>query len=141
MINKRIGSDFEKEMVDILANCGFWAHFIVPNPRGAQPFDIIAVKNGMAFAIECKTLSQNSKWFYFDRFEENQKMAFKKWIDINNGLPIIAIKQNNNIVTFFYSLELFNERGINIDELKKSEFKKIGDINIYGVLNEVIDNE
>ena len=50
MNNKIIGTAFEKEMCELLANRGYWVHFITPDNRGAQPFDIIAVKDGKAFA-------------------------------------------------------------------------------------------
>ena len=53
MNNKKHGTDFEKRVVAKLAKAGdVWVHFLSPDERGAQPFDIIAVKDGVACAIE-----------------------------------------------------------------------------------------
>ena len=57
MNNKRRGTEFERQMCDILAKKGYWVHFIVPDARGAQPFDIIACRDGRPVAIDCKTSS------------------------------------------------------------------------------------
>ena len=54
MNNKKIGSDFEKEVCKMLQDMGYWVHFITPDMRGAQPFDIIAAKNNRPYAIDCK---------------------------------------------------------------------------------------
>ena len=46
MNNKDIGNQFEREICEILAKNGWWVHFISPNKSGAQPVDIIAVRDG-----------------------------------------------------------------------------------------------
>lgn len=89
--NKKLGTDFEKAVCKRFQEKGYWVHFLSPDHRGAQPFDIIAVKDGFAFAIECKTLSDSQKYFNISRIEENQKMAFEKWISCGNGMPMIAV--------------------------------------------------
>ena len=92
MNNKQIGTEFEREVVEIMQKRGYWVHFLAPDSRGAQPFDIIAVKNGMAIAIECKTLSPKEKSFPIDRLEDNQKFAFEVWQRCGNAEPLIAVK-------------------------------------------------
>lgn len=113
MNNKRIGTAFEQEMCGILAQSGYWVHFIVPDTRGAQPFDIIAVKNGRAVAIDCKTCV--AKTFSIDRLEDNQIMAFEKWISCGNEMPIIAIKHNDKIRMVTYD-RLKSEKKIRLEE-------------------------
>lgn len=103
MNNKKLGTAFEREICEKLAKKGYWVHFITPDSRGAQPFDIIAVKDGFAQAIECKTLSADKRYFPLSRLEENQKLAFKKWLDCGNCEPIIAVKHGDNIVVVKYS--------------------------------------
>ena len=86
-------------------------HFIVPDARGAQPFDIIAVKNGMALAIDCKTCVANS--FNISRLEDNQIMAFDRWQKCGNIEPIIAIKHNDQIYKIGYT-ELKERKSIKL---------------------------
>lgn len=114
MNNKQLGDEWEKGACDILKERGYWVHFIEPNKAGAQPFDIIAVKNGKAIAIDCKTLAESKKYFSLDRLEENQKYAFNRWLDCGNGEPLIWIKQGDSkrFVEYTYLLKqakvLFN---------------------------------
>lgn len=100
MNNKRLGTQFERELVKALADRGWWCHFITPNAAGAQPFDVIAVKNGVAMAIDCKTSVDNI--FRFSRLEENQIMAFEKWIACGNEDPVIAVKYMDGVYFVSY---------------------------------------
>lgn len=97
MNNKKLGIEWEKGMCDKLRAEGYWVHFITPDARGAQPFDIIAVKDGFAHAIECKTLLASEKYFRISRIEENQRLAFEKWLACGNCMPIIAVKHGDDI--------------------------------------------
>lgn len=111
MNNKRIGGAFEREMCGILAAQGYWVHFIVPDARGAQPFDIIAVKDGRAVAIDCKTCVADT--FSIARLEENQIMAFNRWISCGNDMPIIAVKHEDHIYRIRYD-ELIQRQKIKL---------------------------
>lgn len=93
--NKKIGSDFEQRICDVLAADGYWVHFIVPDSRGAQPFDIIAVKNGIAYAIDCKTCVAKS--ISINRLEENQIAAFELWLRRGNTMPVVAVEHDDEI--------------------------------------------
>jgi len=101
MNNKRLGTEFEKEFCQLLASRGYWVHFISPAPNGGQPFDVIAVKNGHAHAIDCKTSS--TARFPFTRLEQNQVMAFERWIRCGNGEPKIAVKYAGGIYLIDYT--------------------------------------
>ena len=48
MNNKKIGTQFEQEFCNLLAQHGYWVHFITPDRTGSQPFDVIAVRDGKA---------------------------------------------------------------------------------------------
>ena len=114
MNNKKIGTEFECEFVQMLANRGYWVHFINPDRTGSQPFDVIAVKNGRAYAFDCKTCS--TKRFSIDRLEDNQVLAFEKWISCGNTQPMIAIKYRNQVKIVYYS-DLKALTAVNIEEL------------------------
>lgn len=101
MNNKKLGTEFEKQFCQLLASRGYWVHFIAPAVNGGQPFDVIAVKAGYAYAFDCKTSVTNR--FPFSRLEENQKMAFEKWLSCGNTEPRIAVKYNDSIYLVEYT--------------------------------------
>ena len=101
MNNKAWGTQWEKEFCNLLAGQGYWVHFLSPDNRGAQPFDVIAVKDGNADAYDCKTCASNI--FSIDRLEDNQKLAFDKWIRCGNNVPYIAVLHNDKIYLIYYS--------------------------------------
>lgn len=114
MNNKKIGTEFERTMVALLAKCGYWVHFISPDARGAQPFDIIAVKDGYPVAMDCKTCAD--KYFRIGRLEENQIMAFEKWLACGNDTPYIAVEHNKRIHLIPYT-QLKKELKIDLEQM------------------------
>lgn len=106
MNNKKLGTAFEKQVLQILKERmpRAWIHFLSPDERGAQPFDIIVVQDGMASAVECKTLDAKRRYFPIDRLEDNQIMAFERWMLCGNPEPLIAIKHGDKIKTIGYSM-------------------------------------
>lgn len=89
MSNKKLGNSFEAELCEILANEGFWAHNLAQNSAG-QPADVIAVKDGEAFLIDCKVCSQGK--FQYSRIEDNQDLSMDLWRDCGNGNGLFALK-------------------------------------------------
>ena len=94
MSNKKLGNSFEAELCEILADEGFWAHNLAQNAAG-QPADVIAVKEGEAFLIDCKVCSQGK--FLFSRIEDNQESAMELWRDCGNGVGWFALKFDDEI--------------------------------------------
>ena len=116
--NKKLGTAFERRMCRVLSNLGFWVHFITPDARGAQPFDIIAVKDQRAVAIECKTIAKGKRAFPYDRLEDNQKCAFEFWVKCGNIMPIIAVEQEGRIYGVTYS-RLKEEKSVKLEEMSE----------------------
>lgn len=114
MNNKLIGIDFEKLVVQKLAKAGFWVHFIAPDTRGAQPFDVIAAKDGVTIVGDCKTSKEHL--FRMSRLEENQKMAFEKWLACGNTEPLIFVQYNGQIKIVEYSV-LKSAGKVDLDEV------------------------
>lgn len=124
MNNKKIGTEFERQVLEWVAAHGYWVHFLSPNEQGAQPFDIIAVKNNTAVAIECKTLTPDKRYFSIDRLEPNQIMAFEKWMQNGNASPLIYVKHGD---------------AVRIIEYK--DLKKAGKIDMRGITNDDSDSK
>ena len=124
MNNKQIGTEWEKEFCELMAKNGFWVHFIEPNKAGAQPFDVIAVKNNKAFAFDCKTCKNPS--FGLSRLEDNQKFAFDKWLDCGNIFVYIAVKFDSGeiyIIDYEYLVKYgrFNPKNTELSDLLRFE--------------------
>ena len=102
MNNKKLGTQFERETVAWLSEHGFWAHFITPDERGAQPFDIIASINNYPAAIDCKTSVRPI--FPIVRLEDNQKLAFDKWLACGNKEALLFVKHKGTVYSVDYRL-------------------------------------
>lgn len=95
MSNKKLGNDFETEFCEILFEKGFWVHNLAQNSAG-QPADVIAVRNGKAYLIDCKVCTNNE--FPLSRIEENQTLSMELWSDSGNGMGWFALKIEGEIV-------------------------------------------
>ena len=101
MNNKKLGTAFEKEVVSRLKSNGWWVHFITPDSRGAQPFDIIAMKNGVTVVGDCKTSS--TYFFPLSRLEWNQVYAFDKWLEHGGTEPQVFVGYEGKIIIIGYN--------------------------------------
>lgn len=113
MNNKKLGTEFEREAVTLLSQKGYWVHFITPDSRGNQPFDIIASKNDEPVVFDCKTSSV--KWFGISRLEENQIMAFELWLKRGNTKAFVFIKYNDKVYQIPFRMIVGLQR-INLEE-------------------------
>lgn len=92
--NRKLGNDFETEFCEILAKNGYWVHNFALKKSG-QPADVIAVKNGLAYLIDCKVC--NNDTFSFSRIEDNQKLSMDLWSSCKNGDGWFALKTSKGI--------------------------------------------
>ena len=90
MSNKKIGNTFEVELGELLSAYGFWVHLLCQNSAG-QPADVIAVRNGNAYLIDCKVCSTD-KGFALSRMEDNQDLAMDLWNECGNDQGWFAMK-------------------------------------------------
>jgi Holliday junction resolvase len=118
MNNKRLGTAFEQEFCKLLADAGYWVHFIAPDNSGAQPFDIIAVRYGISYAFDCKTCESDT--FNISRLEDNQIMAFEKWLKCGNSEPMIVIKHKGRVYFVMYTV-LKTLKSVKIERLNTIE--------------------
>lgn len=98
--NRAVGNAFEQELCELLFEHGFWAHNLKQDNSG-QPADVIAVKNKVAYLIDCKDCS--SKGFDLRRVEDNQDTAMQLWDECGNGQGWFALKIHENIYMMSYS--------------------------------------
>lgn len=104
--NKKLGNDFESEFCGLLSTFGFWVHNMAQNAAG-QPADVIAVKNGRAYLIDCKVCSHDV--FDMNRIESNQEYSMALWKECGNGKGWFALKLSNGDIYMLsdYDSKLF----------------------------------
>lgn len=118
--NKRLGNEFEREFCEYLSERGFWV-LNVPQYVAGQPADVIAVKDGKPYLIDCKVCSR--KGFVLSRIEENQSLSMHLWEKCGNGSGWFAIKTQNGEVWLMclHVLEILKGQKsvVNHDDLRK----------------------
>lgn len=107
--NKKHGNEFEREFCQLLSDKGFWV-LNVPQYSAGQPSDVIAVKDGKAYLIDCKVCSRRG--FVLSRVEENQKYAMRLWYECGNGVGWFAIKTMSGEIWMMplYTLEMLKSQ-------------------------------
>lgn len=119
--NKKLGNLFENEFCELLSKKGFWVHLLAQNKSG-QPADVIAIKSGMAYLIDCKVCSRHS--FSLSRVEDNQQTAMEYWSDCDNGVGWFAIKMNEEILMLSY--DTINELSNRMSSLNDEQLRRFG---------------
>jgi Holliday junction resolvase len=111
MSNRKSGTRFENEFCEILYAHGFWVHNLMQNAAG-QPADVVAVKNGKPYLIDCKVCSHNK--FPLSRVEENQHFAMEIWKECGNGEGWFALKIEDDIfmIPHFTMVSLSYEKSV-----------------------------
>ena len=120
--NKQLGNHFEEELCEILFHHGFWAHNLAQNQAG-QPADVLAVRNKIAYLIDCKVCS-TTKGFALKRMEENQDLSMTLWKECGNGDGWFAILLSDQI----YMIPHFTIRAMQAQQsyLSPAEVFEIG---------------
>ncbi len=95
MNNKILGNKFENDFAELLFAHGWWVHLLKQGCAG-QPADVIAVKNGRAFLIDCKECSTGR--FPLSRMEDNQICAMDLWVSRGNEEPYYALRYLDEII-------------------------------------------
>lgn len=117
--NKKLGNTFETEFCEILGKHGYWVHNMAQNAAG-QPADVIAVRDRIAFLIDCKVCSKNR--FPISRVEENQHFAMEFWAMCGNGEGWFALKVEDEIfmIPHYSIVELsYRQSSLNLTEIKE----------------------
>lgn len=114
MSNKSIGTQFENEFADILAENRFWVHNFQDNKNG-QPCDVIASKNGKSFLFDCKDCE--TKFFRLSRMEENQLSAMALFEMYGNEPGMFAIR--------FPTTHIYLMNFRKMKEMRDTGFKRI----------------
>ena len=122
MINRKIGNDFESQLCEILFEYGYWVHNFTQNQSG-QPADIIAVKNGKPYLIDCKVCSNDR--FVLSRMEDNQNLSMEYWSDCKNGHGWFAMLLTDGEV-YMVDHYIIREKAKTCPSLNQKEIRELG---------------
>lgn len=87
--NKANGNELERIFAKTLSVKGCWVHRVQDNANG-QPFDIISIKNNIPYVYDCKDCKNDI--FVFNRIEDNQRLAFNRFLYCGNIGCYIAVR-------------------------------------------------
>lgn len=115
--NRCMGNTFESDFCEMLSAKGFWCHNLKQNVSG-QPADVIAVKDGKAFLIDCKVCEKDA--FPLSRIESNQKTAMTYWRLCGNGNGWFALKTSQGVYMIEYDENFiyFKKKSMSLDDIK-----------------------
>lgn len=92
--NRAVGNAFEQELCEMLFGYGFWVKNLKQDNAG-QPADVIAVRDRLAYLIDCKDCSHRG--FDLRRVEENQELAMGLWEQCGNGAGWFAFRVESEV--------------------------------------------
>ena len=125
MSNKSKGTEFERFFGQLLAHNGYWAHVLQDN-RNGQPFDVIATKDNVPYAFDCKECESDR--FQLSRMESNQISAMTRWIETGNSNAYFAIKFDKTYNIYVVPFQTLNARRLaGVSSITEAEIKRISE--------------
>ena len=121
--NRKIGNTFENVFCQQLFDKGFWVHNLTQNSAG-QPADLIAVKNGKAFLIDCKVCENNK--FPLSRIEPNQHTAMSLWKQSGNGNGWFALRLNDGCSVYMLDHDLMRAFSVGSSTINEDSIRHYG---------------
>lgn len=121
MFSKKIGNTWEQECLDVLGKNDFFATKLKERSEGA-PFDIVASKNNIFYAIESKEILNSSK-FPTSRIEPNQRAAYKRLLLVKTDNYFFFFKCPDGIF-ILHANEVINSKEKQIDVKNGISFEK-----------------
>lgn len=112
------GKKFEEELCNFFANRHYYVVYNNKGISGSQPFDILIIRDNVCFAIECKNLENKNGIFNIDRIEENQLLAYNRFLECRNHNFILAILWNNNVYFVNFDLLEYYKKSIDLKQIE-----------------------
>ncbi len=114
------GKEFEEQFCWWLRQNGYYPEYHEKSICGSQNGDITAIKNNIAYKIECKNLDAKNGLFPLSRIECNQILAYEDFKKCNNTNMILVIRWNDNIYYIDFKLLKSYDKNINLKEITPS---------------------
>lgn len=115
-----LGKSFEIQLCWWLRKNGYYPEYHEKSVSGSQNGDITAIKDNIAYKIECKHLANKSGRFDLERIEANQSLAYKAYRECGNTNFIVAILWNNKIYFLDFSILQFYDKSVPLSKIQPS---------------------
>lgn len=115
-----LGKSFEIQLCWWLRKNGYYPEYHEKSVSGSQNGDITAIKDNIAYKIECKHLANKSGRFDLERIEANQSLAYKAYRECGNTNFIVAILWNNKIFFLDFSILQFYDKSVPLSKIQPS---------------------
>ena len=93
------GRDFEKLVKDKFFENDFWVKKLETGREGT-PFDLLTVRKGMAFGIECKHLEKMPEKFNIKQLRENQLLGLDNFSEYGESFVVFGNDDDIRIIAF-----------------------------------------
>lgn len=114
------GKNFEIQLCYWLKENGYYPEYHEKSVSGSQSSDVTAIKNNIAFKIECKNLSSTTGRFPLSRIEMNQSLSYRAYRDCHNTNYVLAICWNDCVYFLDFGIIQFFKKSIDLKELEPS---------------------
>ena len=111
------GKNFEIQLCWWLRKNGYYPEYHEKSASGSQNGDITAIKDNIAYKIECKNLESSTGRFPLSRIEANQTLSYKAFKECGNSNYILAIRWGNNVYFIDFGLVQFYDKSIPLKDL------------------------
>lgn len=111
------GKIFEIQLCWWLRKNGYYPEYHEKSASGSQNGDITAIKDNIAYKIECKNLENSTGRFPLSRIEMNQTLSYKAFKECGNSNFILAIRWGDNVYFVDFGLVQFYDKSIPLKDL------------------------
>jgi Holliday junction resolvase len=111
------GKKFEEELCWWFRKNGYYPEYHEKSANGSQNGDITAIKDNIAYKIECKNLENSTGRFPLSRIEMNQTLSYKAFKECGNSNFILAIRWGDNVYFVDFGLVQFYDKSIPLKDL------------------------
>ena len=111
------GKTFEIQLCWWLRKNGYYPEYHEKSASGSQNGDITAIKDNIAYKIECKNLENSTGRFPLSRIEMNQTLSYKAFKECGNSNYILAIRWGDNVYFIDFGLVQFYDKSIPLKDL------------------------
>lgn len=111
------GKNFEIQLCWWLRKNGYYPEYHEKSVTGSQNGDITAIKDNIAYKIECKNLENSTGRFPLSRIEANQTLSYKAFKECGNNNYILAIRWGDNVYFIDFGLVQFYDKSIPLKDL------------------------
>ena len=112
------GKTFEIQLCWWLRKNGYYPEYHEKSASGSQNGDITAIKDNIAYKIECKNLESSTGRFPLSRIEANQTLSYKAFKECGNSNYILAVRWGDNVYFIDFGLVQFYDKSIPLKDLE-----------------------